>query len=523
MTDLHVVWFRRDLRVHDHAPLLAAVASGAPVLPLYIFEPGFWAQPEHSGRQFDFLVECLQSLDDALKARGSALCIRTGKAEDVLADIHTRHGIAAIHVHRETGLQWTFDRDRSVQRWTMKAGIALREQAQNGVGGHLSVRDGWPRYWEDQMSAPRGKAPDTIAAANVPSEPWPIAEDFRLAPDGCTARQPGGRAEGVELLRSFLASRGRRYRTSMSDPLVASVACSRLSPHLAFGTVSVREAWQAARRARAEYDIDGDSTFTASIDNFLSRLQWRCQFFQKLEDQTSIDRRNLLPGPDGVREVAADGDPRLEAWIHGRTGFPFLDACMRSLNQTGWLNFRMRAMTMAFAAHHLWLDARLPAARLAALFTDFEAAIHYPQAMAQAAIISSHAPRIYNPVKQSLDHDPDGDFIRRWVPELAGLPTPFIHAPWDAPKAELARAGIVLGQTYPMRIVDHMAAAREARGRIQALRHGPTPAPTAISIGRQDTGRTPRARASLRRPSAPPRQLAFDLDLPEQTRPSRSA
>ncbi|KCZ56697.1 FAD-binding domain-containing protein [Hyphomonas chukchiensis] len=524
MSNVHVVWFKRDLRVHDHAPLLAAVASGAPVMPLYIFEPAFWSLPEHSGRQFDFMMESLRSLDEALKVRGSALCIRVGEAVQVFAELHKHHGLAAIHAHEEIGLQWSYDRDRAVQRWALKAGIALREQPQHGIMcRHPGSADGWARQWEAWMLAPRAKAPDEIRPAGVPAGEWPAGDDFRLKPDACPGRQPGGRAEGVELLRSFIASRGRRYRTAMDSPQSAEGACSRLSPHFTFGTVSIREAYQGAMRARAELERDGDSTFAASLDTFLSRLQWHCHFLQKLSDQTTINSRNLHVAPDGLRDRVSDGDPRLEAWISGRTGFPFLDACMRSLNDTGWLNHRMRAMVMAFAAQHLWMDWQQPAARLAALFTDFEAGIHYPQAQKQAGVRGTGIPRIFNPVKQSLDHDRDGDFIRRWVPELSGLSAAHIHAPWDAPKAELARAGIVLGQTYPMRIVDHMAAAREARDRIYAGQGGPVQKERTTPVRAEWVAdRSPSSSRRERPQASPPKQLAFDLQLPEAVQPQAS-
>ncbi|MBY9066476.1 deoxyribodipyrimidine photo-lyase [Hyphomonas sp. WL0036] len=527
MSGVHVIWFKRDLRVHDHAALAAAAASGAPVLPLYIFEPGYWALPEHSRRQFDFIKEALEELDAALQARGAQLVVRTGNAIDVFSDIHRKHGIAAIHVHEETGLQWTFDRDKSVRRWARNAGISFREQAQHGVQRGRPHREGWADDWESMMRRPRITAPDSLISAGIASEDSPLPQDFGLGQDDCPDRQMGGRSHGVECLRSFLECRGRTYQRDMSSPLTAVDACSRLSPHLAFGTVSIREAWQAARRAQDAHTSAGDREFAVSIGSFTARLQWHCHFIQKLEDQTLIENRNLRPTYDGLQPVPEADDPRLTAWIEGRTGFPFLDACMRSLKATGWLNFQMRAMMMAFASHHLWLDWKRPAERLAALFTDFEPGIHYPQAQMQAATTDTNTPHICNPVKQSRDQDPEGAFIRRWLPELAGMPTEWIHAPWDAPASVRARAGIVLGQTYPMRIVDHLAAAEEARSRIFALRRKTRHATRAAGIDARHGGKAAGIPTrGQRRPLAKPRpekapdplQLSFDLGAAPQIR-----
>lgn len=514
MSKVHVVWFKRDLRVHDHAPLLAAVASGAPVVPLYIFEPGYWALPEHSARQFEFVCESLTDLDEALRARGGRLIVRIGDAPSVFADLHRTLGLAAIHAHEETGLDWTQERDAGVRRWAMKAGVSLREAPQNGVvrGGQAEA---WVDRWQARMASPKQMAPDAIRMADVAEEALPMAADFGLTGPACPGRQSGGRRAGAALLKSFLATRGRDYRKDMNAAFAADEASSRLSPHLAFGTLSIREIWQAAQKARFSYSEDGDATFVASLDAFVARLQWHCHFMQKREDAMTLDGRTALRVQDVARPVAASDDPRLTAWFEGRTGFPFVDACMRSLRETGWLNVRARALLIGFAAHHLWLDWQRPAQKLASLFTDFEPGIHLSQAELHGAAARTDMPRVFNPVKQSLELDAEGDFIRRWVPELARLNAAHIHAPWDAPKAALAEAGVVLGQTYAMRIVDHVAAAREARDRL----YGGAQSRRATNSGRDlinwrapgESLPSPRKPAlGARRPR--PGQLTLDLD-----------
>jgi deoxyribodipyrimidine photo-lyase len=261
----------------------------------------------------------------------------------------------------------------------------------------------------------------------------------------------------------------------MSAPASGADHCSRLSPHLALGTLSIREAYQAALAARSRWQAAGDIAFTRSIDSFVSRLHWHCHFIQKLEDAPWLEARCLHPGYAGLPEHdPALGDARLAAWASGHTGWPFVDACMRSLAATGWLNFRMRAMVMAVASYHLRLDWRQSGAVLARLFTDYEPGIHWSQVQMQSGTTGTNIPRIYNPVKQGHDQDPDGSFIRRWLPELAQMPTSLLHEPWLAPP-ELRGA-------YPLPMVDHEQAARAAKIAITAIRRDPAHAGPARAI-----------------------------------------
>ena len=469
---IEIVWFKRDLRVHDHAALNSAVASCNPILPLYIFEPELWAQPTQSARQFEFLCECLIDLDEALNKRGARIVIQTGDAIDVLARLHREHEISAIHAHEETGLIWTYQRDKAVRAWAKLHGIRVIEHRQHGVWRGPISRNGWAKRWDQWMGSPALRAPLNLRFAHITSEPMPAYTELKLKADPCPERQIGGRRQAIALLNSFLEERGEFYRKAMSSPQSGAQACSRLSPHLAFGTLSIREAYQAAGRAIIRHRQSENRAFVASLTSFVARLHWHCHFIQKLENQPLIETENLHSLYNGLRPLTPKHQDLALAWIEGKTGFPFVDACMRSLAATGWLNFRMRAMAMSFSSYHLWQDWRWPAALLAQRFTDFEPGIHFPQVQMQSGTTGINTVRIYNPIKQSFDQDPEGHFIRHWVPELAHLPTPFVHEPWRAPADLLTHA---LGTSdhhliYPQRLIDHEAAAKSAQSQIHRVR-----------------------------------------------------
>jgi deoxyribodipyrimidine photo-lyase len=470
---LQVVWFKRDLRLADHRPLVEAARRG-PVLPLYVVEPELWRRPDASARQWGFCREALQELQQALAGLGQPLVVRVGEVVAVLEAAHRRRGIAALWSHQETGNLWTYDRDRRVADWARERGIPWREVASFGVIRALKDRRGWARAWEQRMAEPLLEAPVALPPlAGITPRELPTAADLGLAPDPCPGRQSGGRQAGLEVLDSFLHQRGRGYHRRLSSPLTAFDACSRLSPHLAWGTLSMGEVAQATRARRSDLaalPAEAASGWPRSLDAFLSRLHWHCHFIQKLESEPSIEIQELHPATRGLRCT----DPaRLAAWSEGRTGVPFVDACMRALHHSGWINFRMRAMLLSFASHHLWIDWRDSGLHLARQFVDYEPGIHWSQCQMQSGTTGINTIRIYNPIKQGLDHDPEGVFLGRWLPELAGVPAIWRHEPWRMDPATQAASGCRIGRDYPAPIVEVAAAAREARERLWGLRRQP--------------------------------------------------
>ncbi len=470
---IQLVWLKRDLRLDDHRPIFEACQNG-PTVILYVFEPKLWAMPEMDRSHFDFIVESLQDLSSRLCKIGGHLAIRVGELPEVFIDIANNADIAGLCSHEETGNGFTYERDRRVAKWARQMGIPWTQFSQNGVVRPLKNRNGWANLWQTRMNTLIASSPTRIMIPN--DFDWgriPKGEELGLAPTRKTNLQIGGEYKANATLESFLKIRGVNYQKGMSSPVTARENCSRLSPYLAWGCISMKSAYQrlAARQREIREAPAGsfDSRWLGSLKSFSSRLAWHCHFMQKLEDEPELEFQNISRVYDGLRENDLNQE-KFEAWTVGKTGYPMIDACMRALNETSWINFRMRAMLMSFASNHLWLHWRPTAVYLAKHFLDFEPGIHFSQCQMQSGTTGINTIRIYSPAKQVVDHDPSGVFIRQYVPELARVPDEYLPEPHHMPLDLQSQIGCMIGRDYPFPIVDHRKAYKSAQEKIFAIR-----------------------------------------------------
>ena len=469
-----IVWFRNDLRICDHPALHAASMTGRPVICLYVFDRGRAAPTVRNVRPLGsaarwWLARSLRALHKSLNAIGSSLLLRQGCAAEVVA------GLA-----RETGADTVFWNeiahapDRAVADQVAAALNAIGVRSQ-GFPGDLLVdpaslrnKDGralrvFTPFWRrvqalgdlpKPLPAPQSLCPGPSLASDA-IERWDLEPAHPDWAGGLRETWTPGEASGQARLHGFLQFGVAGY-SARRDRLDRH-GTSGLSPHLRFGEVSPRQVWHAARfAAAARPALSGD------IDKFLSEVGWREFCRHLLFDVPDLALRNLHPSFDAFPwrhdEVA------LRAWQRGQTGYPVVDAGMRELWRTGVMHNRVRMVAASFLVKHLLIDWRAGEQWFWDTLVDADPGSNPANWQWVAGSGADAAPyfRVFNPILQGEKFDPDGAYVRRWVPELARLPAGLIHQPWAAAPLELNAAGIELGKTYPRPIIDHKAGRERA-------------------------------------------------------------
>jgi deoxyribodipyrimidine photo-lyase len=446
---INIVWLKRDLRFTDHVPLFNAHKSGLPILLIYIFEPSIMAYDDSDIRHWRFVHESLLEMNVKLNAFDARIHIFHHEANVVFKSLSNLFQIHTVFSSVETGNKLTFDRDKLIASYFNEKQIGWNEYQTNGVIRRLSSRKDWQKLWKLKMSEqPCNVKLEELKLISIPIDSFLPIKGTDLHND-ITKRnpnfQPGGESFAWKYLQNFISERHVDYSKNISSPSLSRKSCSRLSPYLAYGNISMRMVYQYTSK---HYAVSSNKR---ALSNFISRLHWHCHFIQKFETECRYEFENINRGYDAI--VKPKNEEYIKAWQTGQTGIPIIDACMRCLVETGYLNFRMRAMVVSFFAYNLWQDWR-ELHFLARQFLDYEPGIHYPQLQMQCGTTGINTIRIYNPIKNAASYDKEGLFVKKWVPELINIPSNLIHEPHKLTSIEQKLYDCEIGKDYPFPIVD---------------------------------------------------------------------
>jgi deoxyribodipyrimidine photo-lyase len=416
---------KRDFRLFDNTALFTATHQSTEVLPVYCFEDLVYQGPDW-GRFHSYASKsALTALRKNLRHHQSDVYVCRGDLLQELMALKKVYPFTAIYAHEETGLNHTYNRDKALHRWCTANNVVLHEYCTNGVIRRLDSRDNWEAQFTRYMEQPVWPIPSNLqitAATKKLAAGTKMQTDKALKIVSFSTRLPVVSEHNAhQTLRDFLHVSGHTYRGGIGSMNTAPERCSRLSYDLAWGTVSLRTVLRQTERQRYQMqEQGGSSAWVKSLTAFKSRLYWHAHFIQKLESEVAMEHHpqnriyaGALPYVEG-EELSI----RLQAWKTGNTGYPSIDAAMRYYQANGWLNFRSRAMIVSFACHALRIPWQVIVYELAPFMMDYVPGIHVAQVQMQAGVTGTNVIRVYSPMKQMEDKDPDAIFIKSQIPEL---------------------------------------------------------------------------------------------------------